>query len=772
MPKENSLIARICDYVAKYSIYVLVALLPIFFLPWTSDILDFNKQTLLLLLSALSLFAWMLKSVISKQISINLSKIHIAVVVFFVFSLLSTIFSLWRYGSFWGWPQVVSESLVGLIGLIVFYFLVSNIFNKKEIYNLVLILAFSGFLALIFGCLQIFGLFLLPLAFTKATAFNTIGAAGALGLLAVVFLPLVISLLTKRKALAAILFWAVIFTLVLIVALNFLVLWWLVIVGSALIIIFGMQKKSSFDSRWLILPMFFLALSLFFVVLRPAVNILSSAPAEFSLSQKASLDIVLQTLKASPIFGSGPGTFVYDFSKYIGADFNASMFWNVKFGGAGSKFLTVLGTTGILGALSFLFLMFITIFQGIKVFLAKKNNDEHWNVTLGVIAAFMVLSVGYFLYNSAFVLDFLYFFLIAVFIALTSKERKQYPLESSSVMALSVTFIFTLCFIFGLGLLILTGQKYIAEINYTAGLTQLQKGNGDEGIKNIEKAASLNPSSDLYFRQLSQLYLSKVKQEAQRTDNSQEERGKNIQMLVANSINASKIATDINSKNDSNWAVRGLIYQNLIGLVPDSESWAIKAYDSAMELAPNNPYYPTQKGIVFLNQALSLPQDKAGEKASLLSQAEEQLSKAILLKSDYAPARFQMAMVSQAAGKTDEAISRLEDTRNYAPQDVGLALQLGLLYYQSKDYQGAQGEFERAVGISPNYSNALYFLGLTYYELGQNAKAIDSIQKVVDLNPADETIKKVLNNLKSGNKPLEGIGQEIPAPVEEAPAAK
>ncbi len=368
MPKKNSILLKICDLISKYSIYALVFLLPIFFLPWTSDILDFNKQMLLLFLVFISLFAWMLKVLILRELSVNLNKTNIIVGVLFIVYLFSTIFSLWRYGSFWGWPQNVSESLATLIGLSVFYFLVSNLFDKKEIIRLVLLLVFSGFLSLIIGFFQIVGLFLLPFNCAKTALVNTIGTAVTLGFFIASLLPLIFVLLARKKSLRIILIWAVIFSVALLIALNYRILWWLVIMGGALLMILGIQKRGLFDSRWLILPMFFLALSLFFVILKPSIGLLPAVPIEFSLNQKTSLSIDWQALKQNPILGSGPGTFGYDFVKYKNIDFNKSIFWNFGFGGAASKVLTVLGTTGVLGILAFLALMVYVAFCGIRFF--------------------------------------------------------------------------------------------------------------------------------------------------------------------------------------------------------------------------------------------------------------------------------------------------------------------------------------------------------------------------------------------------------------------
>jgi cytochrome c-type biogenesis protein CcmH/NrfG len=303
-----------------------------------------------------------------------------------------------------------------------------------------------------------------------------------------------------------------------------------------------------------------------------------------------------------------------------------------------------------------------------------------------------------------------------------------------------------------------------------AGIKNWAAGNKDVAVRQLEKAATMNPTVDFYYRELSQIYLLKLNDDANRTDLSQEEKTRRVQLLTNNMINAATIATNLNPSSVDNWSGRGFIYQNLTGLVNGADEWAIKSYDEAIKLEPINPYYPVQKGMVYMRKALSLAEDKKDEKEQVLLQAKEQFEKALEIKSDYATARFQLAMVYQAQGKTDEAIKGLENTKQYAPNDIGLAFQLGILYYQNKDFQKAQSEFERAVGISPNYSNALYFLGLTYDQQGEKAKAIEKMEKVVELNPDNIDIKKVLENLKAGRNALEGIAQEAPlqAPIEEA----
>jgi len=773
MSKESSSIVRVSEIISKYSIYVLVFLLPLLFLPWTSDMLDFNKQALLILFVSVAFFSLIAKVLISGKFSVNLNKTHIAVSVLFLVYFLSTLFSLDRYGSFWGWPRVTSESLLSLIGFGVLYFLISNVLSKKEIITSVIILIVSGLLAGFLGIFQLLGLFL-PFAFAKSVSFNTIGSVSSLGIFLAIFLPLLITLeIFTKKRLKIIFGIAIAITLVAFIVINYLIVWWIALIGMALILLFGLVKKDIFDSRWLILPMFFLVLALFFIILKPQISV-PSRSMEVFLNQSVSLDIALQTIKEKPILGSGPGTFIFDFSKYKDANFNQNALWNIRFDGAGSKILTILATSGILGFIAFLSLIITAVFYGIKFILAKsnkKNDNFLWILTGGVLIAFITQTAAYFLYNPNLSLDFVYFFLLAAFIGLSSEEKKDYTLLPSSFLTLCVTFVFTLFLIFGFGLLILDGQRYLAEVNYFKAQTALAYGDLDQAIIMLEKAVRANPSSDIYLSGLSQAYFSKAGNLINKKELSNQEKN-NIQTLINNSINASKIATDVGPSNVANWSIRGFIYQNLTGIVSGAEDWAITSYDSAAKLEPANPYYPTQQGIVYMKKVSLLAKDKVDEKNQILEQAKLYFEKAVQLKSDYSTARFQIAMVYQAQGKTTEELQALEDAKKSSPNDVGLAFQIGIIYYQQKDYQKAKTELERALGLNSNYANAIYFLGLTYDKLGLKDQAIVQISKVFEANPNNAELKKVLDNLNAGKPALDGIEQQAQpeVPVEENPS--
>jgi len=120
-------------------------------------------------------------------------------------------------------------------------------------------------------------------------------------------------------------------------------------------------------------------------------------------------------------------------------------------------------------------------------------------------------------------------------------------------------------------------------------------------------------------------------------------------------------------------------------------------------------------------------------------------------------------------GKTEEAIEKMETAKQLSPFDVGLAFQLGVLYYSDKQFDKAKVEFERAISLNENYSNARYFLGLIYDRENKKSEAISQFEKIAELNPDNEEVKQILANLKAGKEALKGVTPTQP-PIEEKPA--
>jgi putative inorganic carbon (HCO3(-)) transporter len=769
MPKEQSFLVTACNAIVKYSIYLAVFLMPIFFLPWTSDVLDFNKQALLAVLVFVAFFAWMLKSLVMGEIKLSISKVHVAVAVLFVAYLVSAILSINKYDSFWGSAQVMSQSLFSLICFIILYLLVSNNFSEKEVSKSFALLSVSAGIASLYGILQFFGVDALWFDFAKNNSFNTIGSSGSLGFFAAIMLPLFMILAMVSKSWQKILHIInIILVFTLLIILNYGFLWWVVLASMVLIIFFGIIKSNIFDGRWMFLPMFFLIISLFFIIFSPQLRFLPAKPLEISLSQKATFDINLKTAKNSPLFGTGPGTFMYDFAKYKDKNFNQSTLWNVNFTGGASKFLTDLATIGILGFLALLAVVLLPVFYVIKSFVVKDPSDNVTKVPLafGILIILLAEVIGYFLYSTNMTLEFVLFFTIASIVVLTKDHSKTYQLKSSSLVTLTITFIFTLILIFGLGFLMLEAQRYVAEVSYYKGLRSFNEGKIQNGINYLKVAASNNTQSDVYFGQLAISSMVNLQNELSNPskDASSAEYKKMVQQLASDAVNAANVAISLNPNSTDNWSIKGSICQNLVGLIPDAATCALGAYDKAMALNPTSPYFLLQEGNTYLAQVATLTQDQAQNKGDLLSKAKDQYNAAISLKKDYAAAYIQLALVARGQQDSSGEADALQNAIKASPNDVNVALQVGVVYYQDKNWDKAQEQFQRALAISPDYASAVYYAGLTYDQQGQKDNAISAFKKLVAANPQNKNLQKILDNLQSGKAALDGFNQS-PAPA-------
>ena len=187
-------------------------------------------------------------------------------------------------------------------------------------------------------------------------------------------------------------------------------------------------------------------------------------------------------------------------------------------------------------------------------------------------------------------------------------------------------------------------------------------------------------------------------------------------------------------------------------------------------MEPTSPFPWTELARSKVVQAQALAVQGAEEtRTQVLEEALENLSKALALKGDYAPAHFLTAVVYDQQGRSDEAVVKLEETKLIAsPNDIGLAFQLGVLYWQRKELDKAQSELELAIQINPNYSNARYILGLVHDAKGDKDAAKLEFSEVERLNPENQEIKKILANRENGLPALDGIEVAEP-PISQAP---
>ncbi len=782
------------DFLRRVSERVLVALcflLPVFFLPWTSNILETNKQTLLVFFVLVALAAWLGSMVMGKRIERRGGLVVVFPLLFLGAVLGSSVLSMAGYQTWVGQSSQEYTSFLTLASCVAAYYVIVGIVREGELVRRCLYaLLFAAGLASTLVWVSLFGI---PLPYVSTTGFNTVGTVNTLivFLSTVSFIGMGLWLVSFKKVnlfpaggwgvLARVaLFLTLVTTLVLSISVDYWTLWLVDIVGILVLCGFGVLRPGAFpDIRRFALPLFFLFVCGIFLVIRSPLSL--GLPVVVSPSFAASTDIAKQTLSQSVprvLFGSGPGTYTYDYARFKPADANATAFWNFRFDRAKSHLLTVFTTMGVVGTVTWLLCLISTLVFAFAR-LARERDAETWGLLFATTSGWIVIASAHLLYASNMTLTFLFWVGIGLIAAQTVGAGKEIEFGKSPRTALLGSFGFVLASVGVLVAVGVTATRYVADASFArAALLDRQAAAPEEIIKALAQAANLNPLSDLYQRNLASVYLGQAQRLlAQATAPLSPEQQQQVSSLVGAAVTAAKKATDLGPFDVANWSTRGAIYRDVMPYVQNAEDYAAATYQQAVALDPRNPALYVNLGRVYLSVAdrarglkaaedPTLAQTAATSEAEQLKQAENAFNEALKIKQDYAPAHYYLAATFEREGRLVEAVNRIAALSNASPNNVSLLFQLAMLHLRQDDLAQARVALERAVNLAPTYSNALWFLASLDELDGRMSEALALVQKVAELNPDDQQVATRLEKLQRGEKTVTG-SNDVPAPVEE-----
>ena len=696
---------KVLDKIIKYALLSLVFLLPLWFLPWTVSPIAINKQMLLSVFVFLLLILWLVKTISSGKLSCSWGKLSTGVILLLLVFGISTVFSSARIQSFWGMadePDTFFNFI--LYGLV--FFLFANLISVNQLSSvLIIFLASSGILSLLF-LIQIFKP-IFPWDFAQSSGFNPVGSVQALAVFLGGAFVILMAALTSTKLQRLYQILGGIIGILLFIAIFLVNFWavWLGIVFGMAIIIFSKLKNLSIASvatganplKPLFLPLFIFALALVFIFLKLPIGNIVSLPSEISPTFKATLDIATKSLAESPknlILGSGPATFGYQYSLHRGIGPNLTDFWQLRFNQGAAALPTFLATFGILGILAILLTIAIFLYQGLK---KMYKGPASIGAELGVFAGGFYYLICWFLYPINLSLLFTIFLMLGLWVVLTGEKKKflftQSPQKAFTIMLLGVFLIAGS--IFGL---YTVSQKYAAAVIYNQGLNLINAAEPklDEGIIAINKAVTLD-LKDSYLRNLSQAFLFKINEVLNNQELSQEQGQAEFQKQVSNAELSATAAVQINPRNSQNWLQLGNVYENLaLFNVEGTRELALLDYQKASELDPQNPLLPFNLGRTYKSTAERI--------------------------------QIQIALLEQAQKKDEEAINKLQESYD-------------------KNLELALAEFKKSNELKSNFSVAYYLTAQVYEIQGKTAEALQNYQIVLQLEPDNKEIQKKVEEL-------------------------
>ncbi|QQG42523.1 MAG: tetratricopeptide repeat protein [Candidatus Giovannonibacteria bacterium] len=755
---------------AEWCLLALAFLLPVWFLPVTIAPVEFNKLLMVSVLVFLSFVLYLAHSIRAGSVSLPYHHVFIIWGAFLLSVLASAVIS--RSGaSLWGIAAEPS-SFLALLTFSLMSFMIMTLFSEPAHFSRLMValgLGLTVFLAMVW-IFSVFGLGQSLGGLFAARAFNPVGSWNSVGFTAAFFLMLLYPFLSVSSGAARWVMAALfLLSLLLVLVVNFPVLWGIIGFFAILLLSYGIwRKNTSLAGVGFPLALLLVALFAFLFTALIASSIAFPAPLEVGVSHSATLQVAGKALKENTVFGTGPASFGYLWDKYKPAEVNNTLFWGLRFTLGSSYILSALGETGVLGWALLLAFFGWLWYLGLKA-LASAHDSRAETLVFAAFLLFSLAILMFMFYSAGYVLAALGFFAMGLLLAALriSGAFKIYEFSlvkeegpRGFISALVVVFFIILG---ALGLY-LVSVRYVGQLAYAKGLEAINAGNLDEAERKILIAAQTDGANDLYLRTLSQVYMSKGQLLLQDRATPPDILGSRFKDFLDRAVSAAQAAEKAEPQDFLNYRALGQIYSFLVQLGAAGGMEAAQAqYDEALKRAPSNPLLWRDKAVVYLSDAAMR------NNRDSLKKAEENLLKAVSLKPDYVEGHFLLAQVYDAEGQAAEAIKRGEAAALLAPNDIGTLFQLGLLYYRANRLSDAEIVFGRAVEINANYSNARYFLGLIYDRGGRRAEAVSEFEKILALNPDNGEVKQILSNLRAKKAALAGIAGPAPEKRSEPP---
>ena len=767
---------------SAYIFYGLSFLLPVFFLPLANSPFGAPKALLFYVAVSLAFAFWLFDCLQKGRVRIPKSGLLLALGGVVLAWFISSIFSINPALSLVGAGYEIGTFIFFLFsGLAVF--LVADLFqNEQKVIIFYLLLLLSSFLVFIFQLFHtVFGITLLPSAVFRSPTDNLLGGwndfaifFGFIALTSVCFFEMS----RFKKVLKGIFLASILISILAMLAVNFFIAW--VIFGFFILVFLVYFLSVSFYShassasaedrgpvsgsrilsaKIITLPFFILLIVVFFILARGLlgdfIGVLHASVTEVGLSWNSTFSIAKNVLKESPLLGSGPNTFLYDWLKYKPASVNSTVFWGIRFHSGISYLFSIISTAGVLGALAFAGFLGFLLYYGTKVLSYFENDINRVMLIASFLGSLYLWSFVVF-YSPGFLIFAMAFLMTGILIAMLARVGKirmiKINFSGSPRLGFISVLVIIILMIGMVSSLYLFVRKYWALYSYTQALKALNiSGNLDKSEAALIRAANTD-AQDQYFRSLAEVGILRMKQVLSQKDLSEEILRSKFQNILGASIQNAQRATELNPKDPLNWMELARVYESVVPFgISGAKDFAIRAYEKAAEVSPLDP-------TPYLGMA------RAAMAANDTDGARKYIKSALKIKSDFAAALFMLSQIEAKEGNLKKAIQRAEQTVFIVPNDIGALFQLGILNYQDGNYSRAQAAFERIISLNPGYANANYFLGLIYAKQGETKKSIKLFEEIEKSNPDNKEVKLILKNLREGKEALSGISPPSESP--------
>jgi len=689
----------------SYTFYSLLFSVPLVMHPKTSELFEFNKIVLTYLFTALILFFWFSKMILSGRIIFKKTLLDPFLIVFFLSQLLSTVFSVDTRTSLFGYYSRFHGGLISTIAYISLYWAyVSNMDKQKTKKALQFLLA-SSLIVCFWAILEHFGKSFSCLIFKDYKTFDTscwvqdvqnrvyatFGQPNWLAAWLVALIPTTWTfaiVANKRRVI-----WKKYIWFILSIELFITLLYTksrsgiLAFIFSALaywliIFIHNIRKKEgklklNKDLIFIIFPVLFFTLTVG-TPWSPNINQLLGNNSKSSNNQNESVvapaletggtesgeirKIVwmgtLDMWKDNPTFGTGVETFAFSYYKYRPAEHNLVSEWNFLYNKAHNEYLNFAATTGTVGLLSYLALILFSLLQITNYEEKRQEKVDTIYLRFALTSGFMSILITNFFGFSVVSIALLFFLFPAMASTLNenitpteTNNEAQEKLTNPQVILLTFNLIALIFSFYSLG------HYWYADYLYSRGKLENDSGLHTYSQNTLIRAIKLSPKESVFWGEL------------------------------ANST--SSMAVFYAENGDLETAKQ--VAKN-----------AHSASDKAISLSPASVVLKKNRFRMFANLSLVEP--------SYLNEAKNSLSEAAKLAPTDAHIFYNLAILNFRTGDTQKFLSNIKKTIDLKPNYKEAHRALAQYYISNENFEFAANELKYIldnIGYDPEIQKEL-----------------------------------------------------------------
>jgi len=713
--------------IIEYSFYLLFFLVPLILTPFNYELFEYNKMMATYALTVIIIGMWLIKMAINRKAGIVKTPLDIPLLLFFLSQVVSTIFSIDRHVSIWGYYSRFNGGLLSTISYILLYYAFVTNFPKEKIKKLLVLTLSSATLVSLYGTLEHFGIDKnIWVQDVQNRVFSTLGQPNWLAAYLAVLIPITIGL-TLNKFSNSIGLPARIATQSVAGGLGYLVIWLLFYVtllftksrsgflGFGItnvifwILLFIKYKKEIIKA----LLIFNFSLLIFNFIFGAPFEQINRFTLPELLKNQSSLTKTSQDEKPTksygssvidvgitesgtirqivwkgainifrhyPLFGTGVETFAFSYYQFRPIEHNMTSEWDFLYNKAHNEYLNFAANSGIFGLGSYLLLILGFIWWNIRSMGIRNQesgirNCESENTN-----------------NQKFLIHNSYFLIPSLFTGWLSILITNY-------FGFSVVIIQLLFFL-------------IPAISFML----ITKANNKEQI-----------TENKDIRAMQYIFIS------------------GVFLVICYLL----------------FVICRLWYADMIfttGYNAVRSQDYVSAYQSlkkAITLNKNEPLYYDEFSYPAAMLAMALSDDK---QATLSAQIKEEAILASNIATTISPqnvnfwktqTRVYFALYQIDPKYLSNAALSLEKARSLSPTDPKITYNLALIYDKMERRKEAIELLAESVKLKPDYRDAYFALALFYERDKQTDKAKEMLRFILEkINPSDEDAKKKLEELK------------------------